>query len=66
MRLSTSLPRLDQGEGNFYSHNTGGEHATKFSGLSYQMNPLFQEVLVRKDGQDIQDIPDSVMMDMFF
>ncbi|MEX1112550.1 MAG: hypothetical protein WEC84_03735 [Candidatus Andersenbacteria bacterium] len=40
MRLLETLPRLPEGEGNLWTHNTGGEHATKFSGDEARYNVL--------------------------
>ena len=40
MRLIEHLPRLPEGEGNLWTHNTGGEHATKFGGSEKLYNPF--------------------------
>ncbi len=56
MRLPDYLPALPENEGNLWTHNTRGEHATKFAATEHYLNPLFQAALVSRDGKPAHEI----------
>lgn len=53
MRIIETLPSLSQGEGSLWTHNTGGEHATKFFGMESAVNALVEETLSVKNGSAV-------------
>lgn len=68
MRLLDRTPDLPFSEGQLYVHNSGGEHATKFSGIENLYNPLRRSELapLAKPGVEIEDISGSDLQDMLF
>lgn len=66
MRLMTGLPRLPDGDDNFYSHSTGGEHSTKYIGTEHAYNPIRENGLVLFDESAPEPITHDGLADMLF
>jgi hypothetical protein len=64
MRLIDRLPELEDGEGNLWTHNTGGEHAMKFIGSEHAYNPLRASELRRLDDSPLDPIDHEQLVDM--
>ncbi len=64
MRLLEVEPHLPDGKGSFWTHNTGAEHSTKFSGSEGPYNALRRE-LQPKEGV-LSDITSQEMDEMLF
>jgi len=53
---------LPDGEGSFWTHDTGGEHASKFIGYEKPYNVLCEQGLVRLDGEPTAFFTKKVLM----
>lgn len=66
MRLLERIPDLPHGEGEIDAHNSGGEHAVRYSGIEHQYNSLRRAELtpLAKPGVEMADIVGDELQDM--